>query len=80
MSDYETVFTAASQLPISERLRLIDELSADVPDDSPPTLSAEWLAEIARRSDELDNTAASTESWTEVRARLMRKAGGEGAD
>jgi len=44
MSDYQTVFSAARWLPISERLRLIDELSSSVPDDAPPSLSDEWLA------------------------------------
>ncbi len=80
MSDYQTVFSAASKLPISERLRLIDELSSSVPDDAPPSLSDEWLEEIDRRSAEIDTGAVSTEAWSSVRERLMRKFGVDGAD
>lgn len=80
MSDYQTVFSAARKLPISERLRLIDELSSSVPDDAPPSLSDEWLEEIDRRSAEIDAGTVSTEAWSSARERLMRKAGVDGAD
>ena len=80
MSDYQTVFSAARKLPISERLRLIDELSSSVPDDAPPSLSDEWLEEMDRRSAEIDAGTVSTEAWSSVRERLMRKAGVDGAD
>ncbi len=79
MLDYESVLSAAAQLSVADRLRLIDELAGSVPDDEPPTLSPEWLAEIERRSAEIDTGAASTVPWEEVRQRLQKKVGLDGA-
>ena len=73
MTDYQTIRSAAAQLSAADRLRLIDDLASSVPDDQPPSLSDEWLAEINRRSDEIDSGATSTESWQEVRRRLLAR-------
>jgi putative addiction module component (TIGR02574 family) len=75
MSEYQDILTHASQLPIVDRLRLIDDLASSVPDDHPPKLSPEWLAEIDRRSNELDTGAVETESWSTIRERLFAKHG-----
>ena len=75
MSDYQTVCSAAAELSVADRLRLIDDLAASVPDDQPPSLSDEWLAEIDRRSAEIDSGTARTESWADVRRRLLHKVG-----
>lgn len=75
MSDYMSVKSAAAELSIADRLRLIDELAATVPDDQPPSLSQEWLAEIVRRSDEIPTGTVATEPWPEVRNRLRRHLG-----
>jgi len=80
MSEYESVLSAAARLSVTERLRLIDDLAATVPDDQPPVLSDEWLCEIERRSAELDAAVVEAESWSEVRERLFRKAGLDRAD
>lgn len=80
MSNYDTVYSAASQLPIADRLKLIDDLAASVPDDQPPSLSEAWLKEIDRRSNEIDAGVVKTESWPEVRSRLFKKYGMESAD
>ena len=80
MTSYESIFLAASQLPINERLRLIDELASSVPDDRPPQLSDAWLREIDRRSQEIDTGATATENWADIRARLFSQHGVEGAD
>lgn len=79
MLDYESVLSAAAQLSVADRLRLIDELAGSVPDDEPPTLSPEWLAEIERRSAEIDTGTVSTIPWEEVRQRLQKKVGLDGA-
>ena len=79
MLDYDTIISEASKLSVAERLRLIDELAASVPDDQPPTLSDEWLAEIDRRSKEIDAGAVTTEPWDSIRRRLFDKYGVEGA-
>ncbi|MDA0590703.1 MAG: addiction module protein [Planctomycetota bacterium] len=75
MPDYQNVLSDASQLSVDDRLRLIDDLAASVPDDRPPHLSAEWLTEITRRSDEIDAGAVVTESWSVIRDRLFAKHG-----
>jgi putative addiction module component (TIGR02574 family) len=80
MTEYESVLSAASQLSVDERLRLIDDLAATVPDDRPPTLSAEWLNEIERRSDEIDAGQATLESWESVPKQLFGKVGLDRAD
>ncbi len=80
MSNFDTVLTAASQLPVNDRLRLIDELASSVPDDQPPHLSDDWLREIARRSNEIDSGAIVTEDWTDIRARLFKKHGVDDAN
>ena len=80
MTEYQDILAHASQLPVDDRLRLIDDLASSVPDDRPPRLSPEWLAEVSRRSDEVDAGAVNTESWTEIRARLFAKHGIRDAD
>ncbi len=69
MAEYEAVFSAAAELSVADRLRLIDELAASVPEDQPPSLSDDWLAEIERRSAELDAGVVTPEPWPEVRQR-----------
>jgi putative addiction module component (TIGR02574 family) len=44
--------------------------------DEVPTLSEEWMQEIARRSDEYRAGKVETISWEEVEARLLAKWGG----
>ena len=73
MAEYEAVCSAAAGLSVADRLRLIDELAASVPEDQPPTLSEPWLAEIERRSAEIDAGVVTPEPWSEVRQRLFRK-------
>ncbi|QDS90344.1 Putative addiction module component [Rosistilla ulvae] len=75
MSQYQDILANATQLPINDRLRLIDDLASSVPDDHPPRLSPEWLAEIDRRSNEIDAGTAETENWSTIRARLFGKHG-----
>ncbi len=75
MFDYQSVRSAAAELSVADQLRLIDDLAASMPDDQPPSLSEEWLAELQRRSAEIDSGAVRTEPWSDVRQRLMRRVG-----
>lgn len=75
MSEYKDILINATQLPIDDRLRLIEDLASSVPDDHPPKLSPEWLAEINHRSDEIDAGTTETESWSVIRERLFAKHG-----
>ncbi len=80
MSNYNSVLSAASQLPVDDRLRLIDELASSVPDDKPPQLSDAWLREIESRSEEIESGAVATEDWADIRARLFAKHGVDDAN
>jgi putative addiction module component (TIGR02574 family) len=60
MLDYQSVVSAANQLPIPERFQLIEELWDNMPADGIPPLSDEWLTEIRRRSDEFDAGKSQT--------------------
>jgi len=75
MTNYDSILSAAAQLPVDDRLRLIDDLASSVPDDQPPRLSGEWLNEIKQRSDEIDSGTVATEAWEDIRARLFAKHG-----
>jgi putative addiction module component (TIGR02574 family) len=73
MPDYAALLSAASQLPIAERLRLIDELTETIPEVDLPALSPEWQDEIQRRSREIDDGTATLEDWETVRERLFQR-------
>ncbi|MCA9153148.1 MAG: addiction module protein [Planctomycetales bacterium] len=73
MFTYDAVLSAAAQLPINDRLRLIDELASSVPDDCPPQLSNAWMREIERRSSEIDSGIVKTEEWSDIRARVFAR-------
>ena len=80
MSHYDSIFDAANKMPIADRLRLIDDLAATLPDDQPPSLSDEWLTEINRRSDEIDAGTLTAEPWPQIRERLFKQVGLDRAD
>jgi putative addiction module component (TIGR02574 family) len=73
MPDFDAIAAEASQLSVADRLRLIDQLAASVPDDQPPSLSEQWMAEIDRRSKEIDDGTVTMESWDSIRSRLFDK-------
>ena len=76
-SNFDSVLSAAHQLPPSDRVRLIDALWDTVPADAEVPLSDEWLAEIERRLDAIDSGREATIPWTQIRdealARLRRE-------
>ena len=54
MSNYKTVLSDASQLPLGERIQLIEALWDTVPEEEMPPLSDERAAKIQWRSAEFD--------------------------
>jgi putative addiction module component (TIGR02574 family) len=74
MLDYESVLADASHLPIPDRIQLIEALWDTMPADSLPPLSAEWLAEVRRRSAQYDSGDANGTPWAEVKADALRRA------
>ena len=57
MATYDVLLSDVSRLPVDERLQLIEAVWDSVPTEAVPPLSGEWLAEIRRRSDELDQAS-----------------------
>jgi putative addiction module component (TIGR02574 family) len=74
MSDYTSILSAATQLPVDQRLRLIGDLSDSIPEQE-VQLSPEWMEEIERRSAEIDAGTAKLEDWESVRERVFRSRG-----
>jgi putative addiction module component (TIGR02574 family) len=73
MSDYDTLLSDASQLPLDARIQLIEALWDTVPEDALPPLSDEWLAEINQRSAEYDAGSVQSIPWEQIRADAMRR-------
>ena len=74
MSDYTHILAAASQLPVDQRMQLIDDLTDTLPE-YPSGLSPEWIEEIERRSDEIDAGMVELVDWETVRKDLFRRVG-----
>ena len=73
MSDYDTLLSDASRLPLDARIQLIEALWDTVPEDALPPLSDEWLEEINRRSAEYDAGLVHPIPWEQIRADAMRR-------
>lgn len=75
MSTIDSLLADAAQLPVEDRIHLIDALWDTLPADSRPPLSEELLTELKRRSAEYDSGLAQTVSWTQVKSEAIRRAG-----
>ncbi len=64
----EQLLTSAMSLPISERLELAEALLAG--SETPELTGDAWVAELNRRSAEVDSGEAITSSWPEVQSRV----------
>jgi putative addiction module component (TIGR02574 family) len=71
MSTIDALLADAAQLPVADRLELIDALWDTFPDDALPPLSDEWIAEVRRRSAELSAGTATTIPWKFVRREAL---------
>lgn len=74
MSDYESILAAATSLPFDDQKRLVDDLCAAMPDDPHgAALSQEWLDEIKRRSQAIDDGTAVLIDGDEVFRELRKR-------
>ena len=73
MSTITALLANAAQLPVADRLELIDAIWATLPDEALPPLSDEWMDEIRKRSAELAAGTAKTVSWEVVRSEAMAR-------
>ena len=67
MTTFESVLTAACQMSVNERLRLLDEIAATLPEDLPIQSDDELRSVVARRSAEAIAGMAVTEDWHDIR-------------
>ena len=75
MPTYEALLADATQLPVADRIQLIDAIWDTLPEDVLPPLSDEWTAEIRRRSAEYDSGCADTVSWEQIKTEALRRVG-----
>ncbi len=71
---YDEVLRTARSLDEPERLRLVEELLGSLSPDDAASLDDAWLAEIDRRSDELDAGSVTTIPWHDVQRRARERA------
>ena len=71
---YDEVLRTARSLDESERVRLVEELLSSLSPDEVAPLDDAWLAEIDRRSEELDAGTVATIPWQDVRRRAQERA------
>lgn len=75
MTQFESLLSAARQLPVSDRLRLIDALWDTLPPDADIPLHEEWASELERRVAALEAGTASTVPWTTIRDEALARIG-----
>lgn len=73
MTNYQTLLADATLLPAEDRIQLIDAIWETLPEESLPPLSGEWMAEIQRRSAEIDAGTVETIPWEQVRADALHR-------
>ena len=71
--DTEQVLQTALSLPAAEQVELIEALIAAQDEADPEPLDAAWLAEIHRRSAEIDAGTAVLTPWLEVKRRVRQR-------
>ncbi len=74
-SGAKNLLEQALDLDPSERATLAGELIESLEGPPDKDVEAAWLAEIERRSAELDSGAVTLVPWEEVRARLLGRDG-----
>jgi putative addiction module component (TIGR02574 family) len=68
----EQILQSALALPPDEQWELVDAMIAALDQAEPPPLDEAWLAEIRRRSAELDAGTVTPIPWEEVRERARK--------
>jgi putative addiction module component (TIGR02574 family) len=69
MPTYENLLANVAQLPVADRIQLIDDIW-----DALPPLSIEWTTEIQRRCASYDAGEVEPVSWNHVKTEALRRA------
>ncbi len=73
LTTYDEVLRSASALPDADRAKLIQKLIDSLDDDVAAPLEDAWLAEVERRSEEIDSGTSPGIPWATVRATVRQK-------
>jgi putative addiction module component (TIGR02574 family) len=73
MPDFESVLNDARQLSAEDQLRLIEVISAEVPEAVDEPLDPEWEAELDRRDARRASGESKLTPWSEIRAEALQK-------
>jgi putative addiction module component (TIGR02574 family) len=73
----EQLFQAALALPEEERLQLVEALLAECDQTLARPFDDAWLAEVQRRSAEIDAGTAILTPWPEVKRRVRERLEGQ---
>ena len=73
MASTKDVLDEALGLPPAERARIAHELITSLDETEEPTAEDAWLAEVARRLEEVDAGTARLEDWDTVRERVAAR-------
>ena len=69
----ENVFQAAMSLPAEDRFELVEALIAECDQQLKRPFSDAWIAEVQRRSAEIDAGTVTLAPWAEVKARVRKR-------
>lgn len=69
----EEILGSAMALPESERLEIAEALFASSEPPSPQSTGDEWLAELRRRSNQIESGTAILTPWAEVKRRVRSR-------
>ncbi|MBI5314762.1 MAG: addiction module protein [Nitrospirae bacterium] len=61
------VLDAAMELPEKEKIQIVEELLAGLEGETDPEAEAAWIAEIERRTKEIERGEAKSIPWSTVR-------------
>ena len=75
MVDFDFLLSEAKQLPIEDRLRLIEALCDLVPPDAEIPLHEDWAAELERRVAAIEEGDSVTVPWTTIREEALARIG-----
>lgn len=75
MTHLEQLIAQATELPVADRIVLMDAIRDSLPEEEASQFDPEWLAEIQRRSAEYDAGKVKGIPWEEVLEDSLRRAG-----
>ena len=76
-ADLNSVLADAERLSDEDRIRLTQRLLSALDGPPDPQAEADWSAEIARRSAEIERGEVTPIPWSELREAVTRKLGGD---